>query len=129
MHLVILRVCLSVCPRIMFTSVSFAKMIAFPVAFLAVNPVPVLPTLVLLPHRSVPETTFDLHGDIHSGSAIPTSKVSYPSGSFRCVHVCVCGLTGYLVISELREAGDGAFRERQREGTGEAHDQRRTAGL
>lgn len=26
--------------------------------------------------RSVPETTFDLHGDIHSGAALPTSKVT-----------------------------------------------------
>uniref|UniRef100_A0A673J0Z9 Afadin n=1 Tax=Sinocyclocheilus rhinocerous TaxID=307959 RepID=A0A673J0Z9_9TELE len=29
-------------------------------------------------HKSgVPETTFDLHGDFHSGSALPTSKVSH----------------------------------------------------
>ncbi|KAG7219096.1 hypothetical protein INR49_019303 [Caranx melampygus] len=25
---------------------------------------------------SVPETTFDLHGDVHSGAALPTSKSS-----------------------------------------------------
>uniref|UniRef100_A0A673IQU0 Afadin n=1 Tax=Sinocyclocheilus rhinocerous TaxID=307959 RepID=A0A673IQU0_9TELE len=32
-------------------------------------------------HKSgVPETTFDLHGDFHSGSALPTSKVSHRSG-------------------------------------------------
>lgn len=26
---------------------------------------------------SVPETTFDLHGDVHSGAALPTSKVTH----------------------------------------------------
>uniref|UniRef100_A0A4W4G2F3 Afadin n=1 Tax=Electrophorus electricus TaxID=8005 RepID=A0A4W4G2F3_ELEEL len=49
---------------------------------------------------SVPETTFDLHGDIHSNTALPTSKVSTLSQSialisrarsvFLCVCVCVC---------------------------------------
>uniref|UniRef100_A0A673IPJ0 Afadin n=1 Tax=Sinocyclocheilus rhinocerous TaxID=307959 RepID=A0A673IPJ0_9TELE len=34
-------------------------------------------------HKSgVPETTFDLHGDFHSGSALPTSKVSHRPVSF-----------------------------------------------
>uniref|UniRef100_A0A8C2EM47 Afadin n=1 Tax=Cyprinus carpio TaxID=7962 RepID=A0A8C2EM47_CYPCA len=31
---------------------------------------------------SVPETTFDLHGDVHGGSALPTSKVSHLPAAF-----------------------------------------------
>uniref|UniRef100_A0A667YMR1 Afadin, adherens junction formation factor n=1 Tax=Myripristis murdjan TaxID=586833 RepID=A0A667YMR1_9TELE len=48
---------------------------------------------------SVPETTFDLHGDIHSGAALPTSKVTHTHTFafllsavvvIMCVCVCVC---------------------------------------
>nr|CAG5927838.1 unnamed protein product [Menidia menidia] len=33
---------------------------------------------------SVPETTFDLHGDVHSGAALPTSKVTGDDVINRC---------------------------------------------
>ena len=37
------------------------------------------------PERTVQETTFDLGGDVHSGTALPTSKVGHlrgPTGLF-----------------------------------------------
>uniref|UniRef100_A0A8C1KS05 Afadin n=1 Tax=Cyprinus carpio TaxID=7962 RepID=A0A8C1KS05_CYPCA len=54
---------------------------------------------------SVPETTFDLHGDVHGGSALPTSKVPHLPAAFSslCMFLCVLSLMGYLVVSELRE--------------------------
>uniref|UniRef100_A0A672QET4 Afadin n=1 Tax=Sinocyclocheilus grahami TaxID=75366 RepID=A0A672QET4_SINGR len=38
---------------------------------------------------SVPETTFDLHGDVHSGSALPTSKVPHLPASFGSLCMCL----------------------------------------
>ncbi len=73
--------CVAVWPLIWFTSLSSAEMI---------NPPPLF--CVSLHLRSVAETTFDLHGDLHSGSALPTSKVPHLPASFGSVHVFVCAV-------------------------------------
>uniref|UniRef100_A0A4W6EQK0 Afadin, adherens junction formation factor n=1 Tax=Lates calcarifer TaxID=8187 RepID=A0A4W6EQK0_LATCA len=44
---------------------------------------------------SVPETTFDLHGDVHSGAALPTSKVSNTH-----THTHTAGVNTDLINSE-----------------------------
>uniref|UniRef100_A0A7N8Y9X5 Afadin n=1 Tax=Mastacembelus armatus TaxID=205130 RepID=A0A7N8Y9X5_9TELE len=48
---------------------------------------------------SVPETTFDLHGDVHSGAALPTSKVTRTQRCY-CFMVEAVTVVGLLLGSE-----------------------------
>lgn len=54
-----------------------------------------LPHVCLRRSSSVPETTFDLHGDVHSGAALPTSKVTHVHadriGGRCCFDHWICG--------------------------------------
>ncbi|TRY86925.1 hypothetical protein DNTS_002199 [Danionella cerebrum] len=52
---------------------------------------------------SVPETTFDLHGDIHSGSALPTSKSSGKLEMDRSGNCSERGLVKPMIRGEQQE--------------------------
>ncbi|MFT7803001.1 afadin isoform X1 [Arapaima gigas] len=52
---------------------------------------------------SVPETTFDLHGDIHSGAALPTSKSSGKLEMERVSHPSERGMVKPMVRAEQQD--------------------------
>ncbi|KAJ8396215.1 hypothetical protein AAFF_G00020820, partial [Aldrovandia affinis] len=55
------------------------------------------------PPGSIPETTFDLHGDIHSGTALPTSKSSGKLDMERSGNASERGMVKPMVRAEQQE--------------------------